>query len=1055
MKKLFLFTVMILIVLLSVPLGFAETNLLSEQHGIINHYVILETDNPSVALNLYGVETERVTNFKIEEQKTRVENFVKYSNVEITCKVEPKADLNGFKPKCFELKQETIPNTIKYFEEINTSKQIENLTLLEKTEKIISNYKNTTTKTVLTTSDLQITSGLKTIKISWKTPISKEIWGSSGFWFINPANWWDTDYEARRPLNIGVAHSEIDTNYTHTITGINSTTWNCADSNSIAVVYQKSGTETELDAVIQGVCGVSTDMNILFRAQTNILADTGMTSIDTNGYYAYVNDENVATPMRDCDEVYLVCEDFEALNDGDLAGQNGWTGDVTIDVISSDVNCSGGGKCAKGIGDGSNDEVIKSLGTGARILKGFMSNSLKQTAGAYVYVSINNGITQEIRLPYLRGYGAVDMGIYEPTNRSTVTFTENTPNDFWRSFESNFDTEDVNCTIMDGTSAGETISDDNATWTGIDNVGLNMLDTTVVGEFVYWDDIIIYKVLDITPSYTIGTVEKLSRARFTVTGSTVLDPDEGVTSVLRTLTNISDYNALLDIPTFSWLENSVQFSTDTNTTRSFTVAGDYNISLIMDWNSAFYQEDKTVTISQLAQNVDLNYSTNNFTTANADVNFGVTYDGNVTAFNWGFPQDGNVTTQNANKTYTSSGLKQVCLTTTTGGVANRTTCENFYVGRVIVKIPKDAESFVALSPFNMSASAYPNQSYSALAVDSNIFVFNDTTNFDSTITVDFNADYFDTGKTFTFNSYLYTYHPYLIADDGDNLEATIFTINNPKGRITVSGITIESYTDINEVSTLVESKVSDGTGQAILHFIQGQEYTLIFYDSSDNVLLTETIEANNTSYFAYLELGDVVLTPDIVGIVGVDWHPTIGNILPIDQNVSFWQLLRPQNITIGDVNIWITSITDTNIVFNQVFSVNSAVDYNLSYDLNVAGYSTNYPLKINMVIKDSDGTKLGLTRTKSYSFKNTGFILATERAKDALGQFGVTLLSLIITVILISFLTARGIGEDMNFVVVPAMFITGMFVLIGWITFDIWASGVMFGIGMALWGVRK
>ena len=81
--------------------------------------------------------------------------------------------------------------------------------------------------------------------------------------------------------------------------------------------------------------------------------------------------------------------------------------------------------------------------------------------------------------------------------------------------------------------------------------------------------------------------------------------------------------------------------------------------------------------------------------------------------------------------------------------------------------------------------------------------------------------------------------------------------------------------------------------------------------------------------------------------------------------------------------------------------------------------------------------------------------MAAERTKDAVGQFGVTLMALIIVTFFVGQLTKRAIGEDTNFVVIPAMFLTGVFVFIGWIVFDVWASGVMFSVGLALWGVKK
>ena len=558
---------------------------------------------------------------------------------------------------------------------------------------------------------------------------------------------------------------------------------------------------------------------------------------------------------------------------------------------------------------------------------------------------------------------------------------------------------------------------------------------------------------------TFGAQETAFRAGFNFSlNPNGLDPENGLNSVIVTLTDTStaDVPAITD---WNYFIDGVQFFHSTvngNTTREITTLGDFNISLIIMGDGNVSQKDANVSVSTLVQNVDINFSLNTFSASNADVNFGVTFTEDANVFNWGFPGDQNQIARNINKTFSEDGTKTVCVTITNLSDANKTVCENFLVGRVLTRIPQDAETFVKLTTFDIDTSDVPIQSYSSLSADTNVFFFDDSTSFNASVAVDFNSDYFGTSRTFAFNSSFFDYQPFLVANDGTNLEATIFTINNPKGRVTVSGIRIDSFTDINGTSTLVESKFSDGTGQAIFHFVKGQEYTLDFYDVAGVLIMSQTIEANDTVYFAYLELGALSLIPTTVMIVAINWNPILGNVVADpDGNVSFWQLLRPQNGTIGDVNVFISHISDSNIIYSQVFTVNSSIDFNLSFDLNVAGFNDSFPLKVNLQIFDDNSVQVGSVRTNSYGFKDSGFKLATERAKDALGQFGVILVSLIITVALIGYGTSRAVGEDTNMFVIPTMFLTGIFFFIGWIPFDIWSSGVMFGIGLGLWSVKK
>jgi len=125
-------------------------------------------------------------------------------------------------------------------------------------------------------------------------------------------------FDERYPINIGSTHSAIPDNYTHVVKGVDMSSWNCADNNSVAIGWHGTGsTPIEIDAVIEGTCGVSTDANILFMEQTLIPENTGLTASDTNGYYAYSVNTTRSNPLRNCSNVYLFCDNFE---DGAITG---------------------------------------------------------------------------------------------------------------------------------------------------------------------------------------------------------------------------------------------------------------------------------------------------------------------------------------------------------------------------------------------------------------------------------------------------------------------------------------------------------------------------------------------------------------------------------------------------------------------------------------------------------------------------------------------------------------------------------------------------------------
>jgi len=120
---------------------------------------------------------------------------------------------------------------------------------------------------------------------------------------------------------------------------------------------------------------------------------------------------------------------------------------------------------------------------------------------------------------------------------------------------------------------------------------------------------------------TVSKIVYVVDINFSVFGSSVLDPSIGVNSVTRDFNNTSIYSSP-PIPTWSWLVNSVQKSTDINYTHSFTSVGDYNISLIMDYNSTIIQKDINITIGTFPEIVSTDYNYSSSFSITAPINFG-------------------------------------------------------------------------------------------------------------------------------------------------------------------------------------------------------------------------------------------------------------------------------------------------------------------------------------------------------------------------------------------------------------------------------------------------
>ena len=379
-----------------------------------------------------------------------------------------------------------------------------------------------------------------------------------------------------------------------------------------------------------------------------------------------------------------------------------------------------------------------------------------------------------------------------------------------------------------------------------------------------------------------------------------------------------------------------------------------------------------------------------------------------------------------------------------------------YNGTIITVLrPLDiTDTSSVLTPFSLDVGGLATQSFTGLTSDLNVTIFSDTVDL-YTFSVDANADFFGTSTLIQTKGGLaqQDFQPYLVPQTG-NLEATIFTINNPEGRKTLTGIRIESRTIIDGVSTLVESKFSDGTGQAVFHFEKGRIYDLSFFEPDGGFIFTKQIEANDTQFFAFIDLQLVTTTPDPSGQVTIVWEPSLGVILPIDGNINIATILSPTGFTIGDINVFATYLVDTNVFFNQIRGLNASFDVNVAHSIPVGNLDANRTITVTVQVFDLSGNLIG-TFKKVYAFKDTITSGVFGDARDILGQFAVTLLALIFIIPVIGELSVRATGSDTNNLFVGAAILTFIGMFVGWIPFTDWVAATMIGLGAFMFGVTR
>ena len=126
--------------------------------------------------------------------------------------------------------------------------------------------------------------------------------------------WWQNSASSRFPVNI-TANDNYDTTTTLFIKDINTTksSWSNCNNNRLFLVRQD--TNAVLDIDIEGVCGVSQDMNIAFRLPIGLNTNDSWNGTGINGLMLYIHDTNYSDAQirqyRDFNAVYFYGDNFD------------------------------------------------------------------------------------------------------------------------------------------------------------------------------------------------------------------------------------------------------------------------------------------------------------------------------------------------------------------------------------------------------------------------------------------------------------------------------------------------------------------------------------------------------------------------------------------------------------------------------------------------------------------------------------------------------------------------------------------------------------------------
>lgn len=853
--------------------------------------------------------------------------------------------------------------------------------------------------------------------------------------------WFDTDFTFRRQITV-TAGTEIDNTMTLDINSLDTTDTAKyqADCDDLRIVFQDAA---DLNRIVLG-CG-TTDTKVYWKAQATI--SSGSSSTD---YKIYHGNSSATAPSVDMNNVGLWGDRFQGSVDGSwtVGGSN-----QNADINSDQAYESTSSLTQRTTGDSFLQYNFGAIHTGDIDIITWILDDPNDTDGIVFSPWIQNGTPiSDLRIGIQTDINSTDYVVFDGvwiqlSNSRTAAWHEFRVEYFDTNANSSVFIDDVNVFGGGGYKLNTTLR----------------LYTSVASPSdlnVFFDPFLIRTHVDNKPAIVLAADEIVSSVSADFDASPaapyVLDPDGGITSITIDFNDTSTYLFGDTFASATWDENSTEFSTDQNSSRTFTTIGDFNITqIVTSTDGNVSQQEKTISILQAGQTIDINFVFNAEPTL-ADVNFGVTVDGNAEKINfavWGFPNDNNLSGLVVNQQYRLGDNRQVCVVVNTTGDVNKLHCENFFTTRVITKIPKDITNLSLITPFDASIDSVPPQSFSGLSVDGNFWFFYQGLDSNThNLIVDANVTFFLSTYFIGLNGVdlNQTIQPYMVpATDGINV---IITAKDSLTNNTVQGV-VAAFNRIvsTDGDVLAISGVTDDLGRISLPFIAGIDHNFTIQFPFGTILRTgtyipQTIDA--TDGIGISVASTSVFDTNAIGVTDVNFlQSQVTPASPIDLNAIVTSSRTMSAVTYTVDHNGVQLFTDTNS------NCPTTCQFNRSQD--VAGLDEKFPLIEIIDVNYTDGGSFRITKAVTISRTPFGLFESFTTVKTSdLGDIGGTMfLSAIIIAILLGIVhfTFPSIDNSPTFVLAATILLFLSFV--GWVDGVTWVIATI-GAG-AVYFMRK
>ena len=204
----------------------------------------------------------------------------------------------------------------------------------------------------------------------------------------------------------------------------------------------------------------------------------------------------------------------------------------------------------------------------------------------------------------------------------------------------------------------------------------------------------------------------------------------------------------------------------------------------------------------------------------------------------------------------------------------------------------------------------------------------------------------------------------------------------------------------------------------------------------------------SSTLYVFLRTGISSEDLEALANVSVRWFPFETSV---DANatdfVRLTQIISPSYASLENVLV-VVSTNDLNL-FVQDFNGYGSGDWNLTYDVNVADVNAYQLIFVDLFI-DLNGVSTQFERSYSYVVVvGENILTAFSSLRSELGGLPTIILALLITLIIVVFVASR-VQLDVSWLGFLASAITGVFVYISWLPFEVWIIATVGVIALAV-----